>query len=400
MLYEWHWTTYILYVLVGVVFCNCLRHFRYHDSNTGAGRIKRHRGNEFVFMLIAYLALLSLPVFRDIDIYPAYEDAIAQGIRTIDPQGYIWQIMKGDNPGFHLKEMLSFQQTEPLFYTIAQFVLKLGGNITMVWLVIFSLVITCYIYCFQYTMDKDMNYLLLFPFVALFLYSMHGIRSGLSFAFFYAALANRKRRKKAAMVICLCVGFCFHSLIVFGVVGLIFEYFFQRFLNKKYIAVLVFLVITAMTILLKSDAAGFIANTKYRVYLEGDSLTLIGQTPELLIFVLCLIHYDKLKKKCPDRMLFVNLVIFGALCVPFVIIFGAYRVNMYFLIPRIYVWNMLIGIYAEKYRIAESRLGVRLLGKNYYLYDLCGAAIAFLWFTKQIYDMRGIGIMPLFNLYI
>lgn len=400
MLYEWHWTTYILYIFVGLFFLNCLKYLQYDDGKPGSWTAMRNRRKRAVFIFAAYLILLALPMLRDIDIYPAYETAVSEGIRTIDPQGYIWQIMKGDNPGFHLIEMLTFQQTEPLFYTIAQFILKLGGGINMVWFVIFSLVIVCYIYFFRHTMEKGMNYMLLFPFIPLFLYSMSGIRSGLSFAFFYAALANKKRGKTIAAIICLCIGFCFHSLIVFGIVGLIFDAVWKKLTNQKYFAVFGFLFIVAGIVSLKTVLASIIVNTKYWSYLEGPGLTIIGQAPELLVFLLCLINYNKLKEKYPDRTLFMNLVIFNAFCVPFVIIFGAYRINMYFIFPRIYVWEMLIKLYTEKYKIYGQKLTFRIGEKKYGLYDLCGAVIAFLWSTKQLYDMRGMGIMPLFNLYI
>lgn len=399
MLFEWHWTTYILYVFVGIIFLHCIKYLHCNEKNAGLLLITRNSIKRWILILTAYLILLFLPMFRDIDIYPDYETAMEKEIQTIDPQAYIWQIKKGDNPGFHLKAMLTFSQTEPLFYTIAHFILKNGGDFNKVWFSIFSLITLCYIYFFYHTMDETINYLMLFPFISLFLYSMIGIRSGLSIAFFYAALANRQRGRGSAMIICLCVGFCFHYLIIFGAIGLLFEYLWNKVPDKKIFTVFGFLFMIMMTLLLKSKMYDLIINTKYRTYLD-KSMTLIGQAPELVVFFLSLINYNKLEKKYPKRIWFVNLVVFNALCIPFIMIFNVYRLNMYFLIPRLYVWGMLIGIWIEKYKIGTAAVKVKIGRKKYCLYELCGGVTAFIWFTKQIYDMKGIGIMPLFNLYI
>ena len=401
MLYEWHWTTYLLYVAFAFGTVICIRRLK-----RTSGCIQEYRSQvvisqeRLIIFFIFFATLMILPMFRNLDLYPSYDYSVATGVRTIDPQAYVWQFLSGQNPGFNIKSMLTLSQTEPLLYSLAAFILSFGGGIQTVWFVVYGIVVLCYWIFFRNTVEPEFNYALFLPFFAHYLYSMSAIRSGLSFAFFYAAVGYLKKDRKLIAIIMLALGFSSHYLILFGILGLVFDYFIRKSSNKKQMVLLLFAICVVATVLFEVHAANIIAATKYRTYLEGGRMTVIGQIPVLVLFVLILFNYNKLKIQYADRMIFVNLSVFSAMMCPFVIIFGAYRVESYFLLARLYTWGMLLKLLAESKTIPGSSVRVRIFGRSIHAFDAIGGMGAFIWMTKQIYDMRGIGLMPLFSSFI
>ena len=404
MLYEWHWTTYILYVLLagGVILCikTMTNDRQYSIIQTDNACINRR-----VAYIIFIILLLFLPLSRNLDIYPTYlEYTSGGGRRTIDPQAYVYQFSLYDKlnrfPEYDIKKILTLRQTEPLLYTIAYVVLRLGGNIKIIWLVVYGIIALCYAYFFKNTIQEDSNYLLLIPFLSLFLYGMSAIRSGLSFAFFYTGLACVKKKKGISAVLLFIAGYLSHYIIIFGFAGLIFDFLATRIKNKRGLILSLFALLAALVILLENYGASIIAQTKYSSYLQSGHLTIKGQLPVLIVFFLCLFHYSDLKRKFNKDMLFVNMTIFGGLLVPLVIVFGIYRAENYFAISRLYTWGMLIKLWNEEHYDSGKAIKVRFINSTQYLYDFIGGICSFIWFTKQVYDMRGDGLMPLFNSFI
>lgn len=225
---------------------------------------------------------------------------------------------------------------------------------------------------------------------------MCAIRSGLSLAFFLSALAFRKQKKYIAMIIMLFLGYSSHYVIAVAIVGLIFDAMIRLFKNKKRI-----IVVTALLWL--SVFWGFnrlfynvIATTKYRVYLDHP-MTLIGQLPYILLMLACIFYYKRINELFPNDILYVNLSIFNGLITPVIMMFQAYRVNMYFMLPRIYTWGMILYILGQK---RWFRKNIVSFNRSMNLCDFIGGIIAFLWFAKLVYDGKGNGIMPIFNMFI
>lgn len=397
MLYEWHWTTFILYCVMASVLIMGVRKLPVYSGMSHKNRsIHIPFANAGILYMFLFALLIILPVFRNLDMYPTYEDAISSGGRTIDAQTYVWQFLKGDAPGFHFKEMITMRQTEPILYLIAKLILTAGGDIKVVWLVVYSIIAICFLYFFSVTAEENRNYLLLFPVFYTYLYSMCAIRSGLSLAFFLSALACRKQKKYIAMIIMLFLGYSSHYVVFIAVVGLIFDAMLRLFKNKKRIIVVVALLWLSVFWGFNRSFYNVIATTKYSVYLDHP-MTLIGQLPYILLMLVCIFYYNKIKELFPNRTLYVNLSIFNGLMTPVIIMFQAYRVNMYFMIPRIYTWGMILYILGQK---RWFRKNIVIFNRSMNICDFIGGIIAFLWFAKLVYDGKGDGIMPIFNIFI
>ena len=401
MLYEWHWTTYFMFVFISICLMICIKGInRVEEKNVNRREGVYYSKSFIAYSVFFFALLLILPLSRNLDIYPTYEYSVQTGIRTIDPQAYVYQFKAGQNPGFNFSTMISLKQTEPMLYFIANLILNNGGTIETIWVVVFGLITICYWHFFKDTIGEKFNYLILFPFFSLYLYSMCAIRSGLSVAFFCASLACVYKKRKTMALVFLIVGFCFHYLILFGLMALIFNSIIGKIKKKRKILVLLFLISAGTAFAIEKYGASLIADTKYRVYLSIGHLSLLGQLPVLVLFVLLIGNYERLMDSFPNRVLFINLSIFSALIVPFVILFSSYRLGLYFLLARLFSWEMLVKLYNRTSLLSISNYRFRFARKSYCFYDCMAGILAFLWYTKQIFDMKGIGIMPLFSSFI
>ena len=70
--------------------------------------------------------------------------------------------------------------------------------------------------------------------------------------------------------------------------------------------------------------------------------------------------------------------------------FNIYRINDYFMLPRLIVWSMVIECLQDKVKGQNSKKIVAIIG----------GLVMFMWMIKNVYDMQGYGIMPYLNYYI
>lgn len=132
-----------------------------------------------------------------------------------------------------------------------------------------------------------------------------------------------------------------------------------------------------------------ISQTKYSVYL-GQRLTLRGQMYMICCAAAGVLFLNNMKKKYPQLVFLVYIVAYNAILTPLIMEFNIYRINDYFMLPRLIVWSMVIECLQDKVKGQNSKKIVAIIG----------GLVMFMWMIKNVYDMQGYGIMPYLNYYI
>ena len=132
-----------------------------------------------------------------------------------------------------------------------------------------------------------------------------------------------------------------------------------------------------------------ILQTKYSVYL-GQKMTLLGQMYMVCCAAAGILFLNDMKKKYPQLVFLVYIVAYNCILTPLIMEFNIYRINDYFMLPRLMVWSMVIECLQDKVKGQNSKKLVAIIG----------GFVMFMWMIKSVYDMQGYGIMPYLNYYI
>lgn len=99
--------------------------------------------------LLTYVILIVFCVIRNVEMYPTN-----QGEYTIDMQAYIYWFENGLAPKWEWKRILTFNQSEPLFFTINLVIRKFTSNYRVYWFVLYSIYIGCFLHFIKRTFRR------------------------------------------------------------------------------------------------------------------------------------------------------------------------------------------------------------------------------------------------------
>ncbi len=389
---EWLWTTYILYVVLIYTIVGLVK-LAESRGVYGANRISKvytkHNAFGIACYIMIWLILVMLAVTRNVELYPKYPSDTG----TIDMQAYLYFFRIHFHPGWDWSKILTLRQTEPLFYTISNAVHFFTDNYRMMWFVVYGLVAFGFVLFISQNFNKNTNLYVLPVFFSAYLYSLSAIRTALSIAFAYIALTALKKHKFFSQWISTFFGFLSHYIIVVIFPVSFFNWIVNKIKNaRRFWLCLGTMVFVGGSHLIMEITGRFIEGSKYKAYLSTGSSSIIGQAVVIVLGILVLFFYNELNVKYQNEMVYIHLAILNLLFVPFIINFNIYRVNYYFLPIRILAWGMVLRCIKDKF-VCKN--------KGFQILIDCGAAcLSFLWLTKCIYDMHGIGIMPYYTEWI
>lgn len=376
----WKWSTYFLFFIIAFVSAQLIKMAELHGVKKYNNRLYNPFG--FTCYAMVYLLWIALAITRNIEMYP-------EG--SIDMKWYVYAFQEGLNAKWDWLKILTFRQWEPFYYGLTTIIRYFTANYRIYWLVMYSLITIGFLKFLSSEYKKYIDFNLLPMFFIVFLYSLSAVRTGLSVAFALIGITQLVKGKHIKFVIWVIAGTFFHYLAILVLPCMVFLKIVDIYgFSRKKVTILT-TVCLAIALQLIPIGRIVIASTKYKTYL-GLRLTLKGQLVVIILALLCIYFYNDIYRKFGQKIIFIHIVLYNFLIIPFIIEFNIYRINHYFLIIRLIAWSMVLRIIKEKY--ANSFKGWAQI------VTIFSTIMMLIWFTKTIFDMKTIGIMPYFTHWI
>lgn len=379
---EWKWTTYIFFVTVSFVSVILVRNAEKFAYINKADGIKKYKKMGKIYLAFTYLLLIFFCVIRNIEMYPPYIDGA--DIQTIDMKAYIYFFQNGLTAGWDWKKILTFNQWEPLFYSLNLLIRAFTSNYRIYWFILYSFYIICILFFITHTFNYKMEYVVIPYFIVGLLYGMCALRSCMANAICLLAFYCLQKKKNIKFIFFVLVATLFHytAILVLPLVVVVSIGNNLRYLEREKCTCLLIIGIVCIVIMIPIGRY-IISLTKYSVYL-GNRMTLMGQAPLVCCTLASLIFFNDIKRKYKRLRIYVYMVFYNFLLMPFIVEFDISRISDFFLFPRLLVWTMVVGCIRER---CTDDNGKRIVSMGAFI-------IMMIWMLKIMYDMKAYGIMP------
>lgn len=376
---NWKWTTFFLFVciaLISAMLIKCSRKSIYFDEKNNK---EKYGFNAIVYIGLAYVLLISFCLIRNVEMYPPYP-----GEHSIDMNAYIYFFQNGLTAGWDWKKIVTFNQWEPLFYTINIIIRAFTDNYRIYWFVLYSFYLICMLLFLSKTITRDMEVVILPFFIIGLLYGMCALRSCIANAWCLLAFLNLQKKNKTKFVVYVLIATLFHYTAIVVLPLIIVIYVCEKIKSNERVKSCILLIMAFAIVLIMLPIGKYIIlQTKYAVYL-GNRMTLLGQAPLFCCVVMALIFFNDIKRKHNNMMVYIYMVLYNFLMMPFIVEFNVNRISDFFLLPRLVVWTMILGCIKDRVKgIGEKRA-----------VSMFGFMVMALWMMKSIFDMKEYGIMP------
>lgn len=331
----WDTTTFILILTVGFALCYFTKKARVADKELVLV-IKKSKIHLNKWCILIFVLLLFLYTFKDISF--------------------------GADSEYYVKTFLastSFNNTwnvglEPLYKLFNYVVRHITDNYTLYFFFAGLFIATGYTYFIREFWINDNSLLIFLVLVSTqFFYDMNIMRSAMGGTFILFSFCALKNMDFKRAVILTMIGVFFQVTLIVNIPFIILYWILARNGKVKFLKTIVILVIALIaTYVVCLIANRYIAVTRYAYYSSGQDMnpTLIGNWPILISGILSLMMLNN-RNECNSKIdLAILSSIFSLVLVIPVIMLGAYRLTMYFYLPRLYMW----GYFFKKY-IADNQ---------------------------------------------
>lgn len=371
----WDWKSFFLYMFlsISVVF---LTYLAQRTSTTV------QRGN--IYSRICYRALFTLLVF-----FAAFR--VVGGIVSVgtDASAYVELFRNSSSYTFDWSRFIRMKQNEPLFYIMATIVRSFTDSYTIFFIIYYGIIVSCYLKFIAKQYKKGLCLAPLLYVIIIYLASFNTMRSAMGVAFgllAYNALVEKKDIKAICMII---IGMLFHiSSAILLVFYVFYKIFSTKAFGKRKWAIIV-IGCAYLVFYVGSDIIrGILSGTKYYVYLDQRN-SLIGQLIIIICGILTIIYFEDLNKLMHKQEALLWAVIFNVAMLPLVTNFGFFRLNEFFIFPRLVVWAYIV-------KVVSSRITVKI--GDIVINNIIVYVLALTWTIFRItraYESSG--LMPYLN---
>lgn len=376
---HWDLATFIFYMFIGISIVITV----YFVENYGRKhKLEKKRYNEFGYL--CYICLFSFLTFIASFRY------VNETIGGADALVYINYFKNPQDVYIGLTSILSLRQTEPLFFIFVKIIRLISSNYVVFFILYYGIIVYAYLRFISKHFDRRMNYMPLMYVVLPFLNSFNTMRSAMAMAITLLAFVSMTdgKEKKAIFLCIIAAGFHFTSLIV-----LVFIVFYKiinsKMINSKKWAIYILIATYAFFYFGSSIISSIIGSTKYHIYL-GQNNSIIGQLIIIICGILSIIYFNPIKKII-KRDFLLWAVIFNVMMIPLMVKFGFFRLNNYFVFPRLLIWSYIIKILNNKFKTISERFPG--------IIDIIAFFITIAWTAFRISkDWYPEGVMPYFNI--
>lgn len=229
---------------------------------------------------------------------------------------------------------------EPLFNLLCFLVRQLTDNYTVFFFFSGLIIAGGYVKFIKTFWRKDCDFLFLILLAQQFFYDMNIMRSGIGGAFVLLSFCYLKDNqiKKAMLASVVATLFQYTLIVNFGVIILYALLVRNGILSKKLMVQYTLLALVGAVILC-FVARVVISNTRYSHYLTEIHPTILGNW-SVFLSVAVAVGTLILAPKSDSRLnVTVVAALFSLIMVVPVLLLGAYRLTIYYYVPRLFVWG-------------------------------------------------------------
>lgn len=245
---------------------------------------------------------------------------------------------------------------EPLFNLLCYVVRLFTDNYTVFFFVSGLIVASGYVKFVKTFWREDCDFLFIVLLAQQFFYDMNIMRSGIGGAFILLSFCYLKDNqiKKALIASAIATLFQYTLVVNFGVVILYVlsvrnGKIFRKMLVRYELLALVSAIVTCFLVRV------VIANTRYSYYLTEMQPTIIGNWSVFLSVAVTAVTLILAPKDDFRLNVAVVAAMFSLIMVVPVLMLGAYRLTIYYYVPRLFVWG-----YSSKQLVSKSGINPRL----------------------------------------
>ncbi len=377
----WSWTSLgifiVLAILIALLFRKAVKSKK-NDKKIKLGKI--YFSQKYIYYVLIYIIYILFSCFR----------LIQEGIGGADTYNYINYFENLGYVHFKIKEMLTFNGFEYLFYNTMYFIKLFGGNFFTFLVVMHSVIIISYIYYVEKEINDENKCLwLILAFLPL-LKSLNIIRNCVSatLGFVSISLLNNNKYKYSILFAVLAYLNHYIAIILFLLI-IFYKVFPNKILKDKKKMIILNIASITFTIIALPILKYLIRNTGFSGYMDKIQVSLWGYIPYIAIYLTMIFNKNTIKylEDC-GHFGYYKMMSFLIIILPiFILLNGASRVLLFFELP----------IYVLSSDICE--LYLNYIPKKYK--TLCRILIflgIILWFIFRVYRMwNGYALMPYYN---
>ena len=365
---NWSWLTFFLYLIVSFFTVKlCKQGLLFQE--TSLSEKKSVNINSAVCFIMAWLLLVMLATLRD------------ETVGT-DTKNYIPYFLTKTSVDYRWEDFFSFRQREPGFQYYIYFIRTFTDNYTYLFFVTYSFIAFAYIYFIKNTCHHKNNTVFLYIFIFYYTSNMSGMRSAIGAAFILLSFLSLEKKSYFKSAFLTAIGVLFHYTMIFNFYVILSHWLLNntkiREKRSLWITLIVFTI--AFSNFGIYYLKGLFAGTKYDYYsVDGADTSLLGSMFFVILGVLCIYFYKEIISR--DSITNSNLIICMCLLASYPLLFvtGAYRIPNYYIMPRLYIWSVIL-----------EELNKKMTRKSIPLYYISIRILAILFlllrFTKSSVD--------------
>lgn len=377
----WEVQTFLLYITLAILISYLAKLSivaKNENQNITIGKLNIKV--KYMYYFAIYLIFIIFSVFRVINDNMGGTDSLTY-IKHFNEMKYV---------KFFTLSNLKFNDFEYFYYNLMYLVKILGGNFHCFEFIIYSLIITSYLYIIDKEFDNSKTSWFIVLFFIPLLKSLNITRNCFAAAIGFVAINKLKDNKMLTAILIMIVAYLSHYIAIILLMFLLFyKYFPEKYVNKK--SALLLPIINFFISELGLPIIKFLMkNSGFANYLNRIQISLWGYIPIIIMYLLIFLDDDFCKyiMKKKHYIYYKTQLFMMCFLPPAILINVAYRLMLFFEIPK-YI------IYADLYLYyRENKI------KNKKIFDLIIIFLLIGWLAFKIYRLNNSSGLVIYRNYL
>lgn len=321
------------------------------------------KGIKYLSLKKRSLNIYIFAVWTLLTIFASVRNVSSGGLGGIDAEYYVYQFSSYKGNLYHFldwSKIITFNVREPLYYISIHLVRCFTTDYHIWFFLLYGIIVYGFLYFILNFMKRDAAFIVVLIPLCNYLHSFNVMRNWIAIAIIAIAIVKLSKKKELQYLIFVMIaaGFHYSALIM-----LVFYAYYKMFNTIPLIKVNLLssvIAINLITTSIGSLIAYLFNDNKFRFYIGLESSG-IGYLTTIFIWLLTLLLFDKLIKRREVNRLFIIGLSLNVGFMYAIVNMGAYRINDFFSLFKMYILSECICIVKSQYRGSVGKLLLAIL---------------------------------------